>query len=222
MSNRAKRWRLIVFTRYPQPGETKTRLIPALGEEGAADLQRQMTEHTVRRVRPLTTSAQLHAELRYEGGSEDEMREWLGPALCYRPQGAGDLGMRMRRAFQDSFAAGAERVVVIGSDCPGLRTELLREGFASLARTDLVLGPAGDGGYYLIGLRRSCGELAIPALFSGIAWGSDQVLGETLRIAAAVGLSVVLLDILDDVDRPEDLPIWEREVAGVSGMDRGG
>ncbi|MCP4663975.1 MAG: glycosyltransferase [bacterium] len=212
--------RLIVFTRYPQPGETKTRLIPALGEQGAADLQRQMTEHTMRGVRPLSTSAAMRVELRYEGGSEEEMRAWLGPALCFHPQGGGDLGMRMLRAFQDSFAAGDERVVVIGSDCPGLRTEHLREGFASLARTDLVLGPAGDGGYYLIGLRRSCSERA-PALFSGLRWGSERVLPETLRIAAAAGLSIFLLDILDDVDRPEDLPIWEREISGVSGRDQG-
>lgn len=213
--------RLIVFTRYPRPGETKTRLIPALGEQGAADLQRQMTEHTMRGVGPLTTAAQMRVELRYAGGSEEEMREWLGPALGYHPQGGGDLGMRMLRAFEDSFAASDERVVVIGSDCPGLRTEHLREGFAALARTDLVLGPASDGGYYLIGLRRSCAERALPALFSGIRWGSEQVLPATLRIAAAAGLLIDLLDILDDVDRPQDLAIWEREISGAPGRDQG-
>ncbi len=217
MSNPSVPSRLIVFTRYPRPGEAKTRLIPALGEQGAADLQRRMTEHTMRGVAPLTTSAQIGVEVRYAGGSGAEMREWLGPASAYHPQGGGDLGERMQRAFQDSFAAGDERVVVIGSDCPGLRTEHLREGFAALARADLVLGPAGDGGYYLIGLRRSCGERALPALFSGIRWGSAEVLPETLAIAAAAGLSIDLLDILDDVDRPEDLAIWEREISGAPG-----
>jgi len=105
---------LIVFTRFPMPGKTKTRLIPHLGADGAARLQREMTEHTVRQARK--TGAKI--EIRYTGGSAGQMCNWLGKDLHYAEQGGGDLGERMAHAFEEAFAGGAERVVLVGSDCP--------------------------------------------------------------------------------------------------------
>ncbi len=196
---------LVIFSRYPEPGRAKTRLIPVLGPEGAADLQRRMTIHTVTRAKELERRDSVSIELRFEGGDEARMRQWLGPDLTYRSQGRGDLGERMARAFLDGFQSEAERVVIVGTDCPSLTAALVRRAFDLLGQNDLVLGPANDGGYYLMGLRRR-----IPQLFSGIRWGTGEVLEKTLRIAQYLGISVALLETLDDVDRPEDLAIWEK------------
>ena len=198
---------LIIFTRYPEPGKSKTRLIPVLGPEAAADLHRRMVEYTLYRTRKFITSSSVSLEIRFEGASEDWIKNWLGPGLRCCPQGDGDIGRRMRRAFDEAFQAGAERVIIVGTDIPGLTEDLARRALALLRDFDIVFGPARDGGYYLIGLRRP-----IHQLFEAIPWGTDQVLQKTLRTAGDLQLRVSLLDRLEDVDRPEDLPVWERFV----------
>jgi len=201
---------LIVFTRYPEVGKTKTRLIPALGAEGAAALQRQMTEFTLKQVESLVQRQQdslnppLSVEIRFAGGDRTLMQDWLGSRWSYQPQALGDLGERMRQAFQSAFEAGSKRVVTIGIDCPELDAATLAQAFQALQKHDLVLGPATDGGYYLIGLRS-----LVPELFSGIDWGTDQVFRQTMTIAEAKKLAIATLTPLTDVDRPEDLAIWE-------------
>jgi len=198
--------RLILFTRYPEPGRTKTRLVPALGPEGAADLHRRMTEHTLHRIRSFLAMQPVSFQVLYEGGGEERMREWLGGDLRMDEQGEGDLGRRMELAFSQAFQEGMKRVVVIGTDCPGIRPFHLTGAFRSLEHKDAVIGPANDGGYYLVGLRRPA-----PELFQGIPWGTEEVLERTLDIARARGIRVELLDRLEDVDRPRDIPVWERE-----------
>ncbi len=197
--------RLIVFTRYPEPGTTKTRLIPALGPEGAADLHRQMAEHSLVQARRLQEQRPVALEVRFDGGSEERMRAWLGADVACVPQGEGDLGERMARAFREAFWHGVERIVIVGTDCPALTADLMSAALAALGDHDLVLGPATDGGYTLIGLRRE-----LPQLFAGVPWGTGKVLERTLAIAEQAQLRVRLLERLDDVDRPEDLPAWER------------
>jgi len=197
--------RLIVFTRYPEPGKTKTRLIPALGTQGAADLQRQMTEHTLSRCRELQSWHPICLEVRFEGGNLTLMQDWLGFDLVYQPQGSGDLGDRMARSLSSAINVGIDRVVIIGTDCPGLNAQLMAQAFQQLHQAhDLVLGPALDGGYYLIGLSRF-----IPALFTKINWGTAEVLQKTVETAEHLNLSVAYLTPLADVDRPEDLPVWQ-------------
>lgn len=186
--------RLILFTRFPIPGKTKTRLIPTLSAEGTARLQRDMTEHTLRQVRK--TGA--HIEIRYTGGTEGPMRGWLGKDLHYAEQGDGDLGERMARAFQEHFNLGAERVVIIGCDCPSNHWKNIRKSFQTLETSDCGIGPASDGGYYLIGLTR-----LMPELFQGVDWGTKTVLAQTL---AAASCKPVLLPELDDIDLPADIP----------------
>ncbi|MBW4658206.1 MAG: TIGR04283 family arsenosugar biosynthesis glycosyltransferase [Drouetiella hepatica Uher 2000/2452] len=201
-----KRDRLIIFTRYPQPGKAKTRLIPALGAAAAADLQRQMTEHTLEQVESLILTTPVSVDIWF-AGSEDEshlMRDWLGSRWQYSPQGAGDLGDRMAQAFASAFATGAAAAVTIGTDCPGLDAARMAEAFQALQDHDLVLGAATDGGYYLIGLRRM-----VPELFVGIDWSTERVLTQTIAIARSLGLKVATLERLSDIDRPEDLPVWE-------------
>jgi uncharacterized protein len=199
------RSRLLLFTRYPRAGTTKTRLIPLLGAAGAAETQQQMTEHVLSEMAPLQWQGCAELEVRFTGGTQWQMRRWLGQSWRYRPQGAGDLGDRMARAFGEAFSAGMERVVAIGSDCPQIDAALLRSALAALDRADMVLGPAFDGGYYLIGMRRF-----IPDLFQGIDWGTSQVFQQTMTIVRDRQGSVVTLPTLADVDRPEDLAIWQQ------------
>jgi uncharacterized protein len=195
----------IVFTRYPTPGKTKTRLIPALGAAGAADLHRQMTEHTLKQVRQLQ-SDRVAIEIHYTGAKGDrELADWLGQDLVYRAQEGGDLGERMACSMQNTLQAGCDRVIIMGTDCPGLNIDILQLAFQQLGDRDLVLGPAIDGGYYLIGLCRF-----IPELFMGISWGTSVVRQQTIEIATKLGLSIGDLPLLADIDRPEDLSMWEQ------------
>ena len=196
---------MIVFTRYPEPGESKTRLIPALGPRGAADLHRKMTEHTLSWARRWKERFPASLEVHFTGGSEESFQKWLGPDLSYRPQPEGNLGGRMHEAFRQAFQEGVEKVVIVGTDCPGLTEDLTQEAFAGLDQGEVALGPAKDGGYYLVGLRRPVEEL-----FRGIPWGTGEVRAKTLETARRLGLRVSLLKPLDDVDRPEDLPVWEK------------
>ncbi len=198
---------LIIFTRYPIPGQAKTRLIPALGADGAADLQRRMTEWTIATAQQTDRPIQIQ----FGGGTIDAVRSWLGDKFIYAAQTTGDLGDRMAAAFDQGFAAGHDRVVIIGTDCPGLDRSLIDTAFAALEFQDLVLGPAADGGYYLIGLRRR-----IPELFQAIAWSTATVRAETVEIAIGLGLTDYLLPELADIDRPEDLTHLPRHLKDVS------
>lgn len=197
--------RLIIFSRYPEPGKTKTRLIPALGAEQAATLQRQMTEHTLTQVRELHSMRCFTVEVRFAGGDINLMKRWLGDDLVYQSQGEGDLGTRMARSLCLAFEDNINYALIIGTDCPGLNANLLHLAFELLQLCDLVLGPALDGGYYLLGLRSFK-----PELFNGINWGTAEVLQQTVAIAQQLNLSINYLPSLADVDRPEDLSVWEQ------------
>jgi uncharacterized protein len=185
--------RLIVMTKYPEAGRTKTRLIPALGVGGAADLHARLALHCIQQIQS------DNLEVRYSGGNLELMRDWLGD-LNYVPQGEGDLGDRMRYAFDTGFIQGCTKIVMIGTDCPAIDQSLIRQTFKLLDQIDVVLGPALDGGYYLIGLRQM-----IPELFVRIPWSTDTVLRDSLTIATTLNLSYQLLQPLPDIDRPEDL-----------------
>ena len=206
----SSRERLIVFTRFPEPGKTKTRLIPKLGAKGAAELQKQMTEHIISKTNEIIESKFLAVEVRFEGGNEKLMQEWLGSKFTYRHQGEGDIGLRMGCALADGFEDGCERVVLIGSDIPAITGAILLRAFEGLKKNDLVFGPASDGGYYLIGMHKAAFLKANPKIFNGICWGTETVLSQTLIVAKNMGLDYLLLDTLNDVDRPEDLPIWDQ------------
>ncbi len=202
---------LILFTRYPEAGVTKTRLIPALGPAGAADLQRRMTAHVLAQAEGLAHARRMAIEVRFEGGTEDHMRDWLGSGHCYRRQGTGDIGGRMQRALSDAFNAGVERAVLIGSDIPGITATILAAAFDHLHSADLVLGPAKDGGYYLVGLRHAVWAGVADKLFHNVPWGTERVLAATQEKIDTLRLEAVLLETLADVDRPEDLVIWEQQ-----------
>lgn len=190
-----------MMTRLPREGRNKTRLIPALGSSGATAFHEQLARHAIGRASAYAlmhpgTKLQIHLE----GGSALEGRSWLGNIDC-RVQSDGDLGQRLQAAVEQAFDESARRVLVMGTDCPSLNEPLLAQAFDSLNRADLVFGPAADGGYYLVGMNKS-----FPGIFKNIEWGGPQVLKQSLAAAAGSGVNPALLEILPDVDVPEDLP----------------
>lgn len=200
-----QRRRLILFARFPVAGKVKTRLIPALGAEGAAALHRRLVLRTLRTANALCQSQNVELEIRFAGDNANEMQHWLGDSLLCRPQCEGDLGQRMAGAFEDSFREGSPATVIIGSDCPSLTPETLAAAFDALKTNPVVFGPATDGGYYLIGLTR-----LVPEIFQGIAWGTETVLAQSLEILARADCKPALLQPLDDLDRPDDVAAWKR------------
>lgn len=189
---------LLVFVKEPSPGQVKTRLAHAIGAKAAAELYRLLTEEVLRRTAP--TGSEYRRLLFFAPPQAGPaMAAWL-PGETLVEQVEGDIGARMAGAFEEAFRRGAQRALLIGTDVPGLSRELLIEGFASLEEHDLVLGPAQDGGYYLLGLDRPQ-----PAVFRGIAWSTPSVLATTVERAGALGLSVTLLETLGDVDTVADL-----------------
>ncbi len=191
--------KLIIFTRFPEAGKTKTRLISTLGPEGAAQFQKEMTEATLKTVNGLKNTS---IEIRFEGGDKGLIKNWLGKQFSIEPQGPGDLGKKMERAFEESFDEGKNRIIIIGTDCPSITPEIIQNAFMALNDNDLALGPAKDGGYYLIGLRNK-----VPQLFQDIRWGTEEVFQKTFDVAKKLGLGIYLAETLSDIDRPEDLHV---------------
>lgn len=199
---------IIVMTRLPREGRNKTRLIPALGPAGATAMHDRLARHAVGRASAYTlmhpgTSLEVHLE----GGTPDGGRAWLGDVVCIA-QHPGDLGQRMQTAAQRAFSRGADRVIIIGTDCPSLDEAILRDAFHVLGKNDVVIIPAADGGYVLIGLSKPC-----PQLFTGIAWGESGVLEQSLAATRDSFLNVALLEVHEDVDTPDDLPAAETVLA---------
>jgi len=198
--------RLIVMLKYPQAGAVKTRLVPALGKRRACELYQSLVRHTLAEVEQFTAEERVSIQARLAGAPDfDTAREWLGGKISFVPQGDGDLGQRMERGLQEAFEEGTPAVVVIGADCPELGAEHLRAAFRALRSKDVVLGPAADGGYYLIGIRRF-----LPDLFRGIEWSSERVLEQTFAALTHTRAECHLLQTLHDIDHPEDLPFWAK------------
>jgi rSAM/selenodomain-associated transferase 1 len=193
---RRRRDALAVIAKEPVAGLAKTRLLPALGEAGTARVAAAMLADTLAAVRSVGADPWLcftPAEAR------DRLRR-LAPGFGLLAQGSGDLGDRLAACLADLLGAGAERVAIVGADTPHLSAAGYRRAFALLEQADVVLGPALDGGYYLV-----AAKAARPELFVGIPMGTDAVLSETLARATHAGLDVAFLPPLRDLDRLEDL-----------------
>lgn len=199
---------LLLFARYPVPGEAKTRLVPAIGPRNAALLHRRMAEHAAGVARAARAAGGAGITVCCTGARVRRFRAWLGEDLRYARQPRGDLGARLRHAFGAAFAGGAAGALAVGADVPDLTAEILRQAVDALRGRDAVLGPASDGGYYLIGTRAFR-----PELFSGVDWGTDRVCRQTREAIRRLGMTVLELPTLRDVDRPEDL-------AGIRGDPR--
>lgn len=191
---------ILLFVRAPEAGRVKTRLAAEIGAEAALRVYRRLAEHAAAEARALAPGVALRIHVT-PADAIGAVRGWLGGGAVYLPQSGDDLGARMRSAFEAAFAAGHERVVIIGSDLPDLSADALRRAFAALGSHRAVLGPARDGGYWLLGLREM-----VPGVFDGVAWSTDRVLAETLERLRAAGCEPALLEERGDVDRTADLP----------------
>lgn len=193
--------RVIVFLKSPRPGLVKTRLAAELDEAAAAAIGVVLVNRTTAAL-----ARWEQVELRFApDDAQAEIERWRRSGWSMTPQGPGDLGGRLQRAFSEAFAAGGSPVLVVGTDCPGLTSEDIADAFAALAGSQVVLGPAEDGGYWLIGLRQPA-----PELFEGIPWSTDQVFTTTEARARASGRSVAVLRRQLDVDTLADWRRWQK------------
>jgi hypothetical protein len=171
----------------------------------------------------LAQSCTVEVEVQFTGNSLERLMSLCGmlaERLRFRQQACGDLGARLASAAQCAFDDGCSRIAIIGTDCPALDDRIVRRAFDRLEDHDVVLGPAADGGYYLIALRSPC-----PDLFEGISWGETTVFQSTLARASSLGLTTDLLPTLVDIDRPEDLHEWgpgDGEQEGRPSRDKAG
>lgn len=188
---------LIVFAKAPLPGRAKTRLAPALGEAGAAALAARMLEHTLGEAARAAPRSLEFCACPADEPLLAELAARYGAVLS--EQGDGDLGRRMGRAFERALAS-HRRVLLIGSDCPGLDAAGLSEACAALEWAEAVFRPSTDGGYVLIGLSRYHHRL-----FSGIPWSTPKVMGITRARLQELGWSAWEGAPLVDIDEPADL-----------------
>ena len=190
---------LIVFVKYPEPGKAKTRIARELGAHRAAEIYSQMAKEIIGMIQ----KPDAHRTVIYfdPPDKESEVRLWLGiDNVSYEPQSAGTIGDRMSDAFERVFSEGAPKAVLIGTDVPDITGETVSTAFRLLDETDVVIGPAGDGGYYLMGLKNY-----EPVLFENIDWGSNTVFNRTLDHINENNLSHKPLGILKDVDTIDDI-----------------
>ena len=187
---------LLIFVKNPVSGKVKTRLARTLGEAQALQVYQRLLQHTLRVTQPLSCP-----KIVFYSDQVDPNDFWAQAGYQQCLQTGGDLGERMQAAFALAFSANHPRAVIIGSDCWELTTGLLEEAFRQLQTHDAVVGPAHDGGYYLLGLRQPA-----PTLFAGKEWSTARVLSNTLADLQRLQLRYFMLPVLSDVDEAADLP----------------
>jgi rSAM/selenodomain-associated transferase 1 len=190
---------LIVFVKSPEAQSVKSRLGSVIGELKARQLYRHFVEDLLDNLDRGDYCLKIFF---YPPDRLQTVTGWLGHDRSYEPQTGCDLGERMKNAFEKCFSEGFDRSILIGSDSPDLPREIIEEGFAALASVDAVIGPARDGGYYLIGFRATT---FLRDTFSGIPWSTEGVLTSTLAILDEKGLKVTVLPTWRDIDTYEDL-----------------
>ena len=190
---------LLFFIKYPEKGRVKTRLAASVGDERALILYKRFLLNI---LSTLDKGTFLFYLCFYPADALENLRKWLGEDYLYIPQQGMDLGERMKNGFLESFAMNFKRVILIGSDIPGLPLEFIDEAFASLREKDCVIGPSLDGGYYLIGFRD---KKFSPHVFKGIPWSTERVFEVTMKILEREGLTVHTLKPLRDIDKFDDL-----------------
>ncbi len=213
------------MARWPAPGRCKRRLAASGGSsQRAASIQARLTSHTLQVAATAAAAGDCQLRLAVDGIGQGALRRWQravqrrsdwqwSESVEFGGQGGGNLGCRMQRQLRQGFARGAERVVVIGTDLPGLECRDLSRALLLLQTDPLVIGPATDGGYWLIGMNRAGFQRAGARLMSGIAWGGAEVLAQTLARAALLDLPPRLLRPQRDLDDRADLLAWLHPVA---------
>ncbi|MES2765786.1 MAG: TIGR04282 family arsenosugar biosynthesis glycosyltransferase [Bacteroidota bacterium] len=203
---------LIIFAKYPREGSVKKRLAEKIGTKKATDFYRACAEHTFSEAEKFGDCT-IH--IFYANESDDkDIRTWTKGHFFYKVQAEGDVGMRMTDAFREVLKTkllkkDAKNIIIIGTDTPDISSEILQDAFKKLAENEVVIGPARNGGYYLLGMKKLHEEL-----FRNIEWHTDSVFKTTMDIAQASNLSVAVLDELNDVDTEADVKIWMKKNGG--------
>jgi len=186
---------LLIFIKNPELGKVKTRLAKSIGDSEALHVYKKLLNSTV----SVAEKTDAHRQIWYSSyiNNEDGIKpELFGKYL----QMGSDLGERMKGAFRQAFDDGADRVVIIGSDCPDLSEAIVENAFERLDKNDLVIGPSEDGGYYLLGMNQY-----YESLFRDIEWSTESVLESTIQKAKMNNLNIFQLPVLNDIDNIEDL-----------------
>ena len=186
---------LLVFLKNPEPGRVKTRLAAGIGDTQALAVYQRLLDLTASACDPLVVRKEAWYAQRMPLAGE-----WQMPGMAARIQVGHDLGERMEHAFNEGFASGHSPVIIIGTDCPGLTSAILQEAIDAFGAHDAVIGPARDGGYYLLGLRAPFADV-----FSNKQWSTSSVLAETMTDLDRAGKRTYVLPELIDVDTEADL-----------------
>ena len=189
---------LLIFMRYPEKGKVKTRLARSVGEEKALEVYKALLDHTFEMANMAAADKAVFMV--------DQVREYQPMVQYHFPiflQRGSDLGERMQKAFEQAFEQGYQKVVIMGSDCPGITEDILNEAFFQLGDKDAVIGPAEDGGYYLLGLKKM-----IPELFSNKTWSTENVMLDTLIDLQNAEATYAFLPTLRDIDTVDDLAFF--------------
>lgn len=192
--------RLIIFVKNPEIGRVKTRLAKIIGDEQALSIYQKLLLYTKEITKGLNADKAV-----YYSEHIDNNDLWDNMLFSKHLQRGDDLGERMQNAFAEAFAQGKERVIIIGSDCLELETYMIKEAFAVLESNDVVLGPAKDGGYYLIGM-----TAFLPTLFEDKNWSTDDLLMDTILDLKKMNAKYYLLKTLNDIDTIEDLKALDK------------
>ncbi len=187
---------LIIFYRNPELGKVKTRLAKTLGDEKALAIYLKLSSHT----RAITENLAIDKVIYYSNFVDTE-DAWPNTTFQKKLQNGNDLGEKMNNAFVEGFQSRYERVCIIGTDCLELSKDIIQQAFDQLVCYDAVIGPAKDGGYYLLGMKKP-----MPELFKNKAWSSDTVATDTIQNFKDLSLSYAQLAVLTDVDEEKDLP----------------
>ena len=202
---------IIIFAKYPQAGNVKTRLARTTGNEFAANFYKICAEHTFAEIKKITDNNIAKYLFYSEESEKDKIRRWVGSDFITYAQTGKNLGEKMKNAFNKIFKNGFEQVLVIGTDLPDLSANLIKDAFNTLTKTEIVIGPSADGGYYLLGMKKLHNFL-----FEDIIWSTDEVYAETLKKIEQKKLKFAKLTVLNDIDTEIDLKRWLNENASKS------
>jgi rSAM/selenodomain-associated transferase 1 len=192
---------IIIFVRYPRKGQVKTRLAETTSSEFALNFYKLCAENLIRNIKKVPS---VNRCIFYSNKNEKlEVINWLGSKLLFAPQEGDGLGSRMKNAFEKVFSAGSQKVIIVGTDIPELSKEIIMKAFEMLDSYDVVIGPAKDGGYYLLGMKKMNAEL-----FEKIEYSTSSVLSETMTKIKELNLYYHLLPELNDIDTEKDLINW--------------
>lgn len=186
---------LLIFVKNPEKGKVKTRLAKTVGNEKAYQTYLKLLDFTIN----VAEDVQSHKQIWYSAFI-DETDGFGEPKFEKKLQKGENLGERMLNAFRNGFEENFKKIVIIGSDCPGISTEIIEDAFTQLNNQDIVIGPSEDGGYYLLGLTRMLSEV-----FKDITWSTGKVFSETVNVLKQKNLNYGELPTLNDIDTEEDL-----------------